>query len=326
MQSVNWSDQVNAFDSNGQKFGIQGSPSLTAVGNTAYMAWTGLSGTYIWFASIEANKPIWNPQTQVKGSNGTSFEADHTAPSITNIDDQQLFMCWKGKDSDAIYYSFYDIAANSWSNQVKASGQDGIPFSTQDSPYATVVNGTLLMAWSGSGNDGIWYSTYKTGTKEWASQIKAETSDGDSFHLQSSPAVASVKDAPFLAWNGQANDGIWYSAMNQKLLDQNWSVAQKAIGNESIAFNLVKSPALVTLPNTLFMTWNGITMDSLWYSFYDADTNQWVPQAKVKSESGELFGANDSSPGAAATSDHLLVSWNGIGKDGIWFTWGTPVG
>ena len=223
-----WSQQKNAIDTVGGKFGIQGSPSVAAIDNKVFMAWNGSGNDGIWYSIYDTISETWSPQINAGGKDGIKFgiqgspavTAMGTNESHSNIPgisaalsrdpkntDKMIFMAWSGSGNDGIWYSIYDIVKGTWHMQKKAVSTNGTVFGIQASPSLAAIGNTVFMAWNGSGNDGIWYSTMKVNSSQlnvWEPQINIPVG----ILRHTNPSVTSVGDQILMMWHGASPRGI----------------------------------------------------------------------------------------------------------------------
>ena len=221
-----------------------------------------------WEAEKVASYLKWVPPT--KGPIGTighyedvNIETSH-GPALAAYKDK-LYMAWKGKDNENIYYSYYPYYNSSivlghktvlpgWETPKQVP--NGL---TSNGPALAAYDNKLYMVWKALGNDEqIWYSVFD-GTK-WSEPKRPE---GGAWSARR-PALAVYKNKLYMAWRGMGDDfHLWFTKfdnINKKWLPQKEVFPKKNYGGSH-------GPALAADGYRLTMVWKGNT--EIWFSEFD---------------------------------------------------------
>ncbi|MEV0966611.1 M57 family metalloprotease, partial [Streptomyces sp. NPDC049910] len=228
-----------------------------------------------------------------------------------------LHMVWKGIDSDpGLYESTFTDGA--WSAQSRIHGQFGSTHSPGLASYSITSDGIstgLILACRGVEGDPGLYVAHNEGMG-WPSSPTKIPDAGSS----SSPAVAALGSAPYVAWKGVVGDsGIYWT----RRTEMGWQPQQRIqdVGTSH-------SPALVVFRDKLHMFWKGIEEDErMYFSKFDKNASSWEPQQEVlytlvNADGPTTFHVGTSrGPSATVDGNRIMVAWKGMGLDpGIYFS------
>jgi hypothetical protein len=181
-------------------------PAVTTGGTNKYIAWMGLNNE-VYFAVF--NGTSWTDHQIVKGSGWTAETS--AAPTLVYVYANDVWLAWKGKSSNDIWFSIWN--GTSWSTQQKVSGSSWTA-ETSSAPSLALFQNTVYLAWQGDASaEDIWY-TYYSGEEEWGTQRRvsgsgwtASTSAGPS--LNSFPFEENIM---YLFWRDKSTGDVWESS------------------------------------------------------------------------------------------------------------------
>lgn len=99
-----------------------------------------------------------------------------------------------------------------------------------------------------------------------------------------------------------------------------WDAAKKA----QQANNVFKSdvpPAVVTVDEGIFMLWE--EGGGIWSSVWNEATGEWSARQQCKGTDNKSFGSKEA-PAALLFNKKILMAWNGVGNDGIYYSFYDP--
>jgi len=205
---------------------------------------------------------LWRNQQQATGPDNKIFKSN-AAPALLTLG-SDIFMAW---NDGGIFYSTLDRTHNKWSAAKQGIGEDNKFFGIQGSPALILYKEKIFMAWNGSGNDGIWYSTFDLKTQKWASQKNIVGTDGQRYTVTDSPALTLINRELFMVWHGKENR-CQYAAYDSQ--NDTWTAANTAIdtaGDQSDFF-IIKSPSIATLGSEAMMVWHA--HEQIYYTAYNS--------------------------------------------------------
>ena len=161
--SIYWATLGNGGWSGYQRIrgvGTSDGPTLAYLGSRLFMFWKGIPGdnNAYWSWMDPASDPIWRPQrlieyTDLQTSGMISLQIGTTSSLSATTRGNEILLAWKGgKDDSRIWFAVFD--GNQFSGQVAVPG-----VFTSVGPAVCAVNGSTIMAWKGSGDLGIYWST-----------------------------------------------------------------------------------------------------------------------------------------------------------------------
>ncbi|MDO6432674.1 hypothetical protein Q4E93_18860 [Flavitalea sp. BT771] len=258
LSQLKWTPQQQAGTS-GSPFSA-GVPALAVSNNTLAIAWNNSGAILYSFYDLVTQE--WADPKVAGGTDGITFGI-MGSPAI-GFADNQLFMTWLGSGNDGIYYSaFYNERAQ-WLPQQQAEGIDGVIFGSLSSPAIAVSGSQIMMTWSGTGNDGTWFSIYQSFSlvNTWAAQQPAQR--GVQFGANGTSTVTCQNNTIFMAWNGVGGEGVWTSQYDMN--GGEWTGQQIAFDSNGKPFFIENSPGVTTCGNGFFMAWNKAGTDAIYYS------------------------------------------------------------
>jgi hypothetical protein len=186
-------------------FASQSSPSAAAY-QDLYLFWTGSDNSLycsvntrgFWTGALDLHIPL--PNTGVASNSSTS--------AVEYMADTYLF--YTGINADGIFYIVNNYQG--WSGPVSVPGGIGIANNTYPSVNISGGDYKLLLAWAGSGNNGIFAATYDgLNGNVWSAQSQVACPNATPGILAgTSPCVSLYNQTPYLFWNGSGNNGIWF--------------------------------------------------------------------------------------------------------------------
>ena len=197
------------------------------------------------------------------------------------------------------------------------SNAPGMKVQKKTSPNAVVFGNALFVFYSGSTDEGIWY-TSTTDAMGWNSTTAIKNKiTGMGVQEGSSPNAVVFKNTLYLFYTGIGEDGIWYTTTRN---GQSWSSVQ-SIQKKTSEMNVLEgtSASAVVLGNTLYLFYSGNTDEGIWYTS-TTDGVAWRPLQAIKNKISGMGVQEGSSPNAVVLGNTLYLFYTGIGGDGIWYT------
>jgi hypothetical protein len=182
------------------------------------------------------------------------------------------------------------------------------------SPASVVLNGIMYLFYTGSGDDGVWFTSTTDG-QSWAFVQKVNAAPALSVMVGTSPNAVIMGGTVYLFYTGSGGDGIWYTTTSTggaswspvQCVGQKTAVGQGVMTNAS-ATSLVNSGTLsVFYPvnATAGLSVIGTTNGSSWGSLTSVTSDCEVVTQGVISASAVAF---DGLP---------FLFWNGGATEGI---------
>jgi YVTN family beta-propeller protein len=220
-------------------------PALASDGSTLLLAWkgkdTGAAG--VWFSSF--NGSTWAPQQEL--ASAITFEA----PAIASNDGLPTITWTDGNDT--INYS-EETGPSTWSAPVKPTNAKGQVIITPDGPalsFSAELD-TLILGWT-NGNNTIGYLPLN--------DLSAQGTVPEAL-TGTTPALATMGDAVYVAWTGLRSNRIGYSG--------SWPVFQKWGSWKRQQFEpqalTDQAPTLAVTGYTLTAGWKGLTGDDIGFA------------------------------------------------------------
>lgn len=293
-----WQSAQTAKGVDGTEFATSDSPALVRFGDRILMAWKGAGDdARIWYSWYSPTDNAWTPQSVATGEDGQSFGASK-GPSFAVVG-KRIVMAWKGQNSDSrVWSAFLDpfSSIKPWSSQRSLGGSDGVAFGTSDRPVVANADGTLVLAWRGSGDSNLWYATCAADGQVWSPQRKA-SSGGVDYSSSTGPALVAYGAEVLLTWKGYDNDSnIWQSSMNVNAGGYDWSPQQTCVG-DGVAFGTAAPPALACNGEQIRMVWRGSgdrylwqSENYLWQSGQEAPASAHIPVPAVHADRSTWMG------------------------------------
>src|SRR5215469_8992129 len=135
------------------------------------------------------------------------------------------------------------------------------------------------------------------------------------------PAVAVSKTTKYIAWVGQTDNKIWFSAYD----GTSWTKQQVVEGTGWTA--LTSSPPALAwdfVQDELWLAWKGNGSNTeIWYSTWDGTS--WSKQQVVAGTSPVWTAGTSAAPVLAFANDKIYLAWKGESGNDIWYTnWKYP--
>lgn len=229
--------------------------------------------------------PPYSPWWHFDEPKVTAFDTSH-GPALAEYHGK-LYMAWKGKSDENIYYSAgttSSLGVLKWSNQIQVPDTK-----TSNGPALIVFGGRLCMVWKAAGSDQtIWYSEVDPFYVTLPGKIQQENylhwnKPKQISGMMSSyrPALAVYGDKLFMAWKGKGNEHqLWFRTATAKTMNNfplirklDWTEQSRVFPTDS-GMGSTHGPALAVVDNKLIMVWKGkITGQTddpkIWFSKYD---------------------------------------------------------
>jgi len=185
-----------------------------------------------------------------------------------------LYLFYQGSGHDGTWLTKFDGAT--WTSAESVSRLiNGQGFLEETSPSATVYGDALHLFWNGSGNDGIWFTTFNG--HKWASQKNvSEHVWGIQVRKRTSPAVCTAYDKLYVFYQGSGHDGTWYTTLSPAGWAKLHSVSD-VIGGQN--YQDGTSPVATAIEGKVLLVWNGSGNDGLWYTVIHGDKG--APQTSL---------------------------------------------
>lgn len=181
-------------------------------------------------------------------------------------------------------------------------------------PSPVVYKGKLYVFYTGSGNDGIWYTSYD-GTR-WAPIVSVRSHvPSVAVSMGTSPSVVVFNDVLYLFYNGAGHDGTYYATFDGSKWNPNIVSVSAHCGGQN--FLLETSPSATVFDGTIHLFWNSASGDGIWFTTFDGS---WAPQTNLNSLAHGIGIRQRTSPSVCTVASYLYVFYNGGGLDGTFFT------
>jgi YVTN family beta-propeller protein len=221
-------------------------PALATDGASLILAWKGKeTGTAdVWYSSF--NGSAWAPQERL------SFAVTTVGPAITS-NGGVPFVAWTD-GNDSINYS-EETGPSKWSSPVKITAK-GTPIITRDGPALTYSRNLeqVIVAWTDPSTNRIGYLLPLQSPSEQGTIPAARTA--------STPALAAMGDAVYVAWAGETTDKLGYSASWPIM--QGWGTWAPQEFEPQTLTN--QGPALAVRGYTLTAGWKGLNTDQIGFA------------------------------------------------------------
>jgi hypothetical protein len=222
-------------------------PTITTMGNVAYLAYCGTSDDGICWAKYSDG--TWTDLHRI--SFGGQNHSTNRAPSIAS-NSKALFLAWIDSDSGGIGWATCTDGETWGEQQQVAAGSTGGTPTTGEAPAIAAIGQDVHVVWKGRSDDGLYWS-YLSGGK-WSPQtyLKSGTSAG--------PALAvDGNEVLWAAWKGaNADAGIYYKRLLSPTTMQ-WSdqVNRYFAGTSAAPYLASTSKG----PTGLMLVWKGAGSD-----------------------------------------------------------------
>ncbi|KAK5995967.1 hypothetical protein PT974_04387 [Cladobotryum mycophilum] len=139
---------------------------------------------------------------------------------------------------------------------------------------------------------------------------------GISIMNETSPAVVVYGSKLWVFYNGSGNDGIWYTRYDGNA----WEFCQSMKSYlKDLNIRKGSSPCPVVHNNKLYVFWSNATRDGIQYTVWNGQRFEGIFDIGVLAGQGVAL-ADHTNPAVASFEGKLHVFWNGVGRDGIYFT------
>lgn len=257
-----WSDQVSiAASVENMKVHNNSSPASCYFQGKLYVFWNQGVDSYqsnVSYCTFDGEK--WSEMSELEVDSQYQIVND-SSPSCCQYQDK-LYVFWGANWQDSIVCSVYD--GQSWQNVYKefATAQNALPRTPGSSPCVTVHQDKIYLFWSHWNVYEICYFVFDGDSWSeqfsWANMLLL----GDSF-----PSALTFEDKLILFSNNRNNDDIAFRTYDGK----KWS-------NEASISSLIgglwlmdgSSPASFKYKNTMYVFWNGVGRNGLWFAEFKA--------------------------------------------------------
>lgn len=289
------------------------SPNAVVFGGKLYLFYTG-TDEGIWSTSTVDGRAWTLAQGIKKKIRGIGVE-DGTSSNAA-VFGNTLYLFYTGIGEDGIWYT-HTTDGESW-KPVRSVAQlsKGMEVLEGTSASGVVFCGRLYLFYSGSDDEGIWY-TYTRDGQNWSrvTGIKQKI-NGMGVQEGTSPNAVVLNDSLFLFYTGIGGDGIWYTTTTD---GDHWSpvrsIAKLANGMSVLEGS---SAAAVELNGRLYLFYSRDDDEGLGYTT-TTDGLSWTRTRSVKKDliSGPQGVEEGSSPWAVEFNSLPYVFWHGVANDSI---------
>lgn len=229
-----------------------------------------------------------------------SSASEYGGPTVAAFDGK-VFAAWCVTNTGVGHDTKVNIASwdgSSWTNPTE------IPYpGTQDNPPSlAVLNDQLYVAWTGYGDQGIWYTWSPDGTT-WTNGQYELTSRQSTY---GGPRLAAFAGKLYVAWCDDVSDGtssneytwVFYSCFD----GSSWTDPVQLPGPGTYK----NPPCLVVFEDTLYALWMGAQYNGIYFAS-TTDGINWTPQSVLpgtQSTNTEYGGVS-----AAVYDGRLWVTW-----------------
>ncbi|KAK6530888.1 hypothetical protein TWF281_007722 [Arthrobotrys megalospora] len=250
-----------------------------------------------------------------------------TSPSAV-VFNNKIYLFYTGAGGDGAYYSTYN--GSSWSSltSVRAKIPNGMGMAYGSSVYPTVIKGKLYIYWSGSGNDGIFYSSTDGGDWAGAKAMNDNVHRGGIGLYKGSSPTATSYDIPtadvsgeLIYYNGAGGNGI-YQVRNA---DDEWTV--RNLANDIKGIHWRSSVDYTANPIAILsadkskkqLFWSGADQ-GIWYSDSKVLKNEWKDATPLRNDVGTMGVRSGCGPSVVIFKDATYIFWVGAGDYHIYYT------
>ncbi|KAF4339665.1 hypothetical protein FBEOM_6448 [Fusarium beomiforme] len=199
----------------------------------------------------------WTTIASVSESMGKKDEtfASNTSPSATVFNDI-LYLIWNNSASTGLRYSYLTKTAGGAFGSPKDVGARGLGALPETSSAAVAFGDSLYVFFNGVAHDGTFVAKLTQDT--WSPVVPVTGPLGGNFLEKTSPAayVSDDKQQMTLLWNGNGDDGIWYTATQDGSRWEKQVSLRNAIGG--MAMMSRSSPAGINYNGIPYMFWAGL--------------------------------------------------------------------
>jgi hypothetical protein len=301
VQSLAQSTPQQVMGSNWQALSTT-APAVATGGTNEYIAWMGLNNK-VYFAVF--NGSTWTDH-QIVGGSGWTAETS-ASPALVYVYANDVWLAWKGKSSNVIWYSIWN--GTSWSTQQKVSGS-GWTAETSSAPSLALFQNTVYLAWQGDGAaESIWDTYYSE--EGWGAQ---QTVGGSGWTASTSagPSLNNFQFEPtimYLFWRDKSTGYVWETSGETPSSSSAISWGDPADFSLGAATNV--GPASVAFP----------TDDGDLVVFYTSTSNEVAYLCATSSGlvKGSGWSAETDAAPAAASATLSILAWKNATDDTIWF-------
>jgi len=246
-------------------------PAPVVFQNKLYVFYNGSGNDGIWCTTFDGN--AWSNATNVKKQVPNMNVFKGTSPACV-VFGGTLCMFYQGSGHDGTWMTTFD--GSTWTSAQSISNLiNGQNFLEETSPSATVYGDSLHLFWNGSGNDGIWFTTFN-GSKWAAQQNVSNHVFGIQVRKRTSPAVCTAYNKLYMFYQGSGQDGTWFTTLSPSGWSKVLSVSN-VIGGQN--YQDGTSPVATAIEGKVLLVWNGSGNDGLWYTVMQGDKG--APQTSL---------------------------------------------
>ncbi|KAI9657234.1 MAG: hypothetical protein M1831_004423 [Alyxoria varia] len=216
-------DSVNAFS-----YGSS-SPATIQFNDKMYVFYNNSNDDGIWYTFTEDGQ-TWSELVgcRHRGALGMGV-AKNTSPCPL-VYRNKLYLFYNGSGNDGTWYTVLDPSKTppepdqDWSIVYSVRQIIGsMGYQANTSPAAAVFQGQIWLFWSGSGGDGIWFSTYDD-IYNWRVQHNlGEFTKGIGILPATSPAATTLDGIMYVFYTGSGKDGTWYVSYSMWKFGPGWT-------------------------------------------------------------------------------------------------------
>jgi hypothetical protein len=297
---------------------VHTSPNSVVFGNRLYLFYTGAGGDGIWYTSTDGQS--WGTLQSVAAlTPGMGVQTGTSANAV--VFGNTLYLFYTGSGGDGIWYTS-TTNGRSWTRlQSVAALAPGMGVQTGTNANAVVLGGTLYLFYTGSGNDGIWYTTTTNG-QSWTSVRSVRAmAKGMGVQIGTSANAVLLGTTLYLFYTGSGNDGIWFTTTTN---GQSWTPVQSvAAMTPGMGVEKLTSAAAMELWDTLYLFYTGSGEDGLFYTS-TVNGRSWTPIQSMRASMPDgIQGVQTGSDASTAVFNGLpYVFWTGAGGDGTYYATG----
>ncbi|KAG8676546.1 hypothetical protein FPOAC2_02648 [Fusarium poae] len=266
------------------------SPASVIFRDTLYIFYAGSGSDGLWYTST-TDGVTWASIINVnkKGAGALNI-AQGTSPAAVVFRDA-LYLFYNDAGGVVTYFTKFD--GSNWSAVAKTDiTNSSYRYVPKTSPSAAVYRDTLYNFYCASGGSEIFIhwnsfngvkwnsSNWGTGTFVGGTQLR-----GVFAAPATSPNAVVFNNALYCFFNGAGNDGTWYAKLTGDSFATPVSVSNL---NKGITFRPQTSPSPLVLLDGYVMRlyWVDNASQTMWYSDYRTDGDNWSPQKKLNCDGG----------------------------------------
>jgi hypothetical protein len=273
---------------------IDAGPAIAFHNNSLFLAWKGSGND--------------NLNVILSDDGGVTFHGKHTSPETSDDSpalashNERLFIAFKGSGNDNINVAVVNRSTSGSQAVASISSKVVLSDTTDGSPAIASHNGSLYIAFKGSGNDNLNVMVSRDNGATFTGKHTSSETSSDS------PTLVSSNGQLYIGWKGSGNENFNVATVN--VGPNPASPAITGFSNKVVFGDTTEvRPALAEQGGLLFISWKGAGNDNFNLMFpadHDGCTHKFIT-----SES------SSHAPALASHADQMWIAWKGSGNDAL---------